>query len=150
MSAVEATETFLHKALFPQSNCIDAAAHLPTGMGLSVASRQTQPRSRSDFGLDSSALFFPAAKSRCVQTPSLFTQSTIRNQCNSALAVIQKDSLTLFKFAKLQESEAVMPFKKVNPSEASCSGESANLRQMQQSLAIFLKLGSKDSIVTTP
>src|SRR5260221_5365969 len=53
------------------------------------------------------------------------------------------------RFAKLQESEAVTPFKKVNPSHASCSGDSANLRQMQQSLGIFLKLASKNSIVTT-
>src|SRR6516225_12446899 len=42
MSAVEATETFPNKALFPQSNRIDTAAHRPTGLGLSVAGRQTQ------------------------------------------------------------------------------------------------------------
>src|SRR6516162_6708230 len=42
MPAVEATETFLNKALFPQSNRIDTAAHRPTGLGLTVAGRQTQ------------------------------------------------------------------------------------------------------------
>ena len=42
MPAVEASETFLNKALFPQSNRIDTAAHPPTGLGLTVAGRQTQ------------------------------------------------------------------------------------------------------------
>jgi hypothetical protein len=42
MPAVEATETFPKKALFPQSNRIDAAAHCSTGLRLTVAGRQTQ------------------------------------------------------------------------------------------------------------
>jgi hypothetical protein len=42
MPAVEASETFPNKALFPQSNRIDTAAHPPTGLGLTVAGRQTQ------------------------------------------------------------------------------------------------------------
>ncbi|HTD16787.1 MAG TPA: hypothetical protein VK673_16510 [Chthoniobacterales bacterium] len=42
MPAVETTETFLKKALFPQSNGIDAAAYHPTGMRLTVARRYTQ------------------------------------------------------------------------------------------------------------
>src|SRR6516165_349724 len=42
MPVVEATETFPNKALFPQSNGIDTAAHRPTGLGLTVAGRQTQ------------------------------------------------------------------------------------------------------------
>ena len=41
MPAVEATETFPKKALFPQSNRIDAAAHCSTGLRLTVAGRQT-------------------------------------------------------------------------------------------------------------
>jgi hypothetical protein len=82
MPAVEATETFPNKALFPQSNRVDAAAHPPTGMGLTVAGRQTQndlrahglePLFRSEFGLDSPVFFSPAAKSQYVQTPFLST-----------------------------------------------------------------------------
>src|SRR6516225_451339 len=42
MPAAEATETFPNKALFPQSNRIDTAAHRPTGLVLTVAGRQTQ------------------------------------------------------------------------------------------------------------
>ena len=41
MSALEATKTFTNKALFPQSNRIDTAAHRSTGLGLTVAGRQT-------------------------------------------------------------------------------------------------------------
>ena len=36
------------------------------------------------------------------------------------------------------------------PSVASCSGESASLRQMQQSLAMLSMSGSNDSMVTQP
>src|SRR6516162_8658566 len=82
MPAVEATETFPNKALFPQSNRIDTAAHRPIGLSFTCcrppnskrsSSAWPQPRFRSEFGLDSPAFFSPAAKSRYVQTPLLST-----------------------------------------------------------------------------
>src|SRR4029077_8562108 len=92
--AVEATETFPNKALFPQSNRIDTAAHRPTGLGLTVAGRQTQYDLRAH-GLShasapssSSTLQHFSLRRRNHDTfrhPFFLPQPHINNQCNSAL-----------------------------------------------------------------
>src|ERR1700746_2154054 len=100
MSAVEAPETFHDKALFPQSNRVDAAAHRPTGMRLSVACRYTQNDFRAH-GLShapapssGSTLQYFSFRRRNHDTlrhPFFLSQSPIRNQCNSTLGVLPLD-----------------------------------------------------------
>ena len=95
MPAIEATEAFSKKALFPQSNGIDAAAHRPTGMRLTVAGRQTQNDLRAH-GLSHAAvpssgstLQYFSLRRRNHDTfrhPFFLPKPHINNQCNSALA----------------------------------------------------------------
>ena len=94
MPAVEAIETFSKKALFPQSNRIDAAAHCSTGLRLTVAGRQTQNDLRAH-GLSHAAvpssgstLQYFSLRRRNHDTfrhPSFLPRLPINNQCNSAL-----------------------------------------------------------------
>src|SRR5262249_39606120 len=100
MPAVEATETFPNKALFPQSNRIDTAAHRPTGLGLTVAGRQTQNDLRAH-GLShasapssGSTLQHFSLRRRNYDTfrhPLFLQQQPINNQCNSALGIARDD-----------------------------------------------------------
>jgi hypothetical protein len=97
MPAVEATETFPNKALFPQSNRIDTAAHPPTGLGLTVAGRQTQNDLRAH-GLShasapssGSTLQHFSLRRRNHDTfrhPLFLQQPPVNNQCNSALGLV--------------------------------------------------------------
>ena len=96
MPAIEATEAFSKKALFPQSNGIDAAAHRPTGMRLTVAGRQTQNDLRAH-GLSHAAvpssgstLQYFSLRRRNHDTfrhPFFLPKPHINNQCNSALVL---------------------------------------------------------------
>src|SRR5258708_36781549 len=95
MPAVEATETFPDKALFPQSNRIDTATHRPTGLGLTVASRQTQndlrPHGLSHASAPSSSSTLQHFSLRrrnhdTFRPPFFLPQPPINNPCNSALA----------------------------------------------------------------
>src|SRR6516225_2030358 len=102
MPAVEATETFSNKALFPQSNRIDTAAHRPTGLGLTVAGRQTQNDLRAH-GLShasapssGSTLQHFSLRRRNHDTfrhPFFLQQPPINNQCNSALELTSKQQI---------------------------------------------------------
>ena len=96
MPAIEATEAFSKKALFPQSNGIDAAAHRPTGMRLTVAGGQTQNDLRAH-GLShasvpssGSTLQYFSFRRRNHDTfrhPFFLPQPHIKNQCNRALVL---------------------------------------------------------------
>jgi hypothetical protein len=97
MPAVEATETFPKKALLPQSNRIDAAAHRPTGMRLTVAGRQTQNDLRAHGLSHASApssgstlqhFSFRRRNHNTFRHPFFLPRSPIKNQCNSALAPV--------------------------------------------------------------
>jgi hypothetical protein len=97
MPAIEATEAFSKKALFPQSNGIDAAAQRPTGMRLTVAGRQTQNDLRAH-GLSHAAVSssgstlqyfsFRRRNHDTFRHPFFLPQPHINNQCNSALVLV--------------------------------------------------------------
>ena len=97
MPAVKASQTFPDKAFFPQSNRIDTAAHRSTGLGLTVAGRQTQNDlrarglSHASASTSGSTLQHFSLRRRNHDTfrhPLFLQQQPINNQCNSALVLL--------------------------------------------------------------
>jgi hypothetical protein len=89
--AVEATETFPKKALFPQLNRIGAAGDCSTGLRLTVAGSQIQTifehmaLSHASAPSSAPAFSFRRRNHDTFKIPVFLRRTPITNQCNSAL-----------------------------------------------------------------